>query len=100
MFHVCTACDAKLWRNSLARSSERIGGVPVITDGLEPHRQSIDQQQTSDEIFAEADDFANGLEPHESAENPGECPQDAGLGTSGNGAGRRRLRKEAAIGRI
>ena len=86
------------------RAVQRIGLVPAVGQRLEAHRARVDHQQPPDQaaiVVAEAaDDFADRLQRHQRAERAGERAEHADLRAGRHGPRRRRLGKEAAVGRI
>ena len=72
---------------------ERVGGIPAIRQDFEAQGAGVNHEQSPDEAFAEAHDFADDFQRHQGAEHTGERAQDTRLGTGRNAAGRRRLRE-------
>src|SRR5215467_2032917 len=79
---------------------ERVGRIPSVLQRLEAHGAGVEHEQPPDEPLAEADDFPDHFERHERAEHAGERAEDAGLRAGRDRAGRRRLGKKAAVGRV
>ena len=82
------------------RARQRIGRVPGIAQRLEPHRACVDHEQPPDQALAEAHDLADDFERHHGAEHARHGAEHAGLCAGRHGTGRRRLREQAAVGRI
>ncbi len=81
-------------------AAERIVFVPRIAQRLEAHRARVDHQEPADQALAEADDLADHFQRHHRAEHARQRAENAGFRASGNRALRRRLGKQAAIGRV
>ncbi len=79
---------------------ERIGRIARVTQRLEAHRARIDHQEAADQSVAKTDDLADRLQRHHRTHHARKRAHDTGLGAGRHRAGRRRLRKQAAIGRI
>ena len=79
---------------------QRIVRIPGITQRLEPHRSRIDHQQAADQPFAEADNLADHLKRHQRTKHARQRAENSGFSARRHSAGRRRFRKQAAIGRI
>ena len=90
--------DKSLIAGTLA--AQRIARIESIVQRLEAHRAGVHHQQPPDQPLAEADDLADDFQRHHRAEHTHERTENAGLGAGRHRAGRRRLGKQAAVGRI
>src|SRR5580704_10139900 len=79
------------------RAAERAIGIFAQLEFAEAHGERVEEQQTADERFADADDEFQSFGCLNRADDSGQHAEHAAFGARGHEARRRRLRIQAAI---